>query len=133
MHTYNTRVYYEDTDAGGVVYYANYLRFCERARTEYLRDIGVDLAEFVRDSIHFVVTQVEAKYRRPALYGDLIDVRTTLTNVSRSSLTLYHELYRDTTLLVTSTTKMASIRATPTGPILIRIPPQILTLLKQNQ
>ena len=69
------RVYWEDTDAGGIVYYANYLKFMERARTEWLRAIGVDQVRLKEEhGLMFVVVDVEAHYRKPARYGDLLQV-----------------------------------------------------------
>jgi acyl-CoA thioester hydrolase len=81
------RVYYEDTDSGGVVYYANYLRFCERARTEYLRALGFEQDVLARESgVLFVVSRVIVEYRRPARFNDLLDVTATLRRAGRASL-----------------------------------------------
>ncbi len=81
------RVYYEDTDWGGVVYYANYLRYAEAGRTEYLRERGVHLAELQTQGIMFVVVDVRARYLAPARYDDLLDVRTELAECSALTLT----------------------------------------------
>lgn len=71
------RIYYEDTDSGRVVYYANYLKFFERARTEFLRARGIDIASLANDErIGFTVVNASARYRRPARLGDLIEVET---------------------------------------------------------
>ncbi len=76
-HRYALRVYYEDTDAGGIVYHANYLRFAERARTEALRDLGVPHAEMVRDwRLMFVVRRAKLDYFRPARLDDSLEVVT---------------------------------------------------------
>ena len=77
------RVYYEDTDAGGVVYYANYLKFFERCRTEWLRSIGHDQSELAREhNIVFVVRKVETDYRRPARLDDLLSIELALEKLS---------------------------------------------------
>ena len=89
------RVYWEDTDAGGIVYYANYLKFMERARTEWLRALGVDQVRLKEDhGLMFVVVDVEAHYRKPARYGDELQVTCKVSETSRASLTLEQEVYR---------------------------------------
>lgn len=81
------RVYYEDTDAGGVVYYANYLKFAERARTEMLRHLGIESSVLqLRHGIAFVVRHIEAEYLGPARLDDLLQVRLRLTKVGGASL-----------------------------------------------
>jgi tol-pal system-associated acyl-CoA thioesterase len=89
------RVYWEDTDAGGIVYYANYMKFMERARTEWLRAIGIDQVRLKEeDGLIFVVVDVEAHYRKPARYGDLLQVTCKLSETTRASLTLDQAVYR---------------------------------------
>jgi len=88
-HVYALRVYYEDTDAGGVVYYANYLRFAERARTEALRALGIPHAELVEQfSLMFVVRRVEMDYLRPARLDDSLVVVTEVEEVGGASVRL---------------------------------------------
>jgi acyl-CoA thioester hydrolase len=90
------RVYWEDTDAGGIVYYANYMKFMERARTEWLRALDVDQVRLKDEhGLMFVVVDVEAHYRRPARYGELLQVTCTLRQATRASLTLEQEVYRE--------------------------------------
>ena len=80
------RVYYEDTDAAGVVYYANYLRFMERARTEWLSMLGVDLASVEREhGIVFAVHRVDIEYRLPARLGDRLDATLVLVELGRAA------------------------------------------------
>ena len=86
----SVRIYYEDTDCGGVVYYANYLRYFERARTEYLRDRGVDLGTWAEKGLYFVVSRVEIVYKAPARYSDLLEIETAVTDLSKASLTFSH-------------------------------------------
>lgn len=87
IHVLPVRVYYEDTDAAGVVYHANYLRFCERGRTEMLRAIGVELGEVqAKDNLVFVVHTGEIEWRRPARLDDALTVETTLTGLGKASV-----------------------------------------------
>ena len=96
------RVYYEDTDAGGVVYYAKYLGFMERARAEWLRALGIEQDVLVeRDNIIFAVTRVEADYRRPARLDDLLLVTAEVAERRKVGFTFFQEIRRkdDDTLL----------------------------------
>mgnify|MGYP001163531734 FL=1 len=82
-HSMNIRVYYEDTDLGGVVYYANYLRFIERARSEWIRDLGIDQIKMRNEEeAIFVVTKIKADYLSPAYFDDLLTVDTRIKVVS---------------------------------------------------
>lgn len=88
-HRYQVRVYYEDTDAGGVVYHASYLRFAERARTEALRDLGIPHAGLLeRFSVMFMVRRVEVDYLRPARVDDLLSIDTEVLAVGGASAML---------------------------------------------
>lgn len=89
MHRYSFRAYYEDTDAGGVVYHANYLRYAERARTEALRDAGIPHAELVANhGVMFMVHRAEIDYVRPAMLDDLLIVETETVEVGGATVTL---------------------------------------------
>ena len=82
------RVYYEDTDSGGVVYYANYLRFMERARTEYLRYLGFEQDRLrMEQGILFAVHSLQVNYRQPARFNDTLDISAEISNIRRTSLT----------------------------------------------
>ena len=81
------KIYYHDTDAGGVVYYANYLKFLEEARTEAFREIGLGIKELSQKGILFVVRRQEIDYKSPAFYGDILDVRTWISAISAAQLT----------------------------------------------
>ncbi len=99
-HRLTIRVYYEDTDLAGVVYYANYLRFIERARTEALRDLGVDQAALKRDrGLVFVVCRLTIDYLAPALFDDLLEVRTRIARLRGASLEMAQEVWRGETCL----------------------------------
>ncbi len=85
-------IYYEDTDCGGVVYYANYLRYFERARTEYIKSKGISLSEFQNNGIIFTVFSVEVKYLYPAYYGETLLISTDIPKKKRASLTFHHTI-----------------------------------------
>ena len=92
-HRYALRVYYEDTDAGGVVYHATYLRFAERARTEALRDLGIPHAELLRDfGVMFMVRRIEVDYLRPARLDDSLTIVTEPLAVGGASATLRQDV-----------------------------------------
>lgn len=115
------RVYYEDTDAGGIVYYANYLRFFERARTEWLRSLGVSHREFAcTEGLQFVVRSLSVDYRQPARLDDSLIL--TLKNLKTRAASLFIEqkafLARSDELLVSAQVRIASVRCSdgsPTG------------------
>jgi len=86
------RVYYEDTDCGGVVYYANYLKYFERARTDYLEARGLSVPALLRQGTQFLVTHAEVTYRSPAVYGDTLVIDTTLVPDRRISMTFFHSI-----------------------------------------
>lgn len=84
------RIYYEDTDSGGIVYHSNYIKFCERARSEIVFASGIEFDE----NRHFVVTKLEANYLKPAILGDVLDVKTKLIKVGAVSLVLAQDIYK---------------------------------------
>ena len=86
------RVYYEDTDVGGVVYHSNYLNFCERARSQLFFDAG---RSPITQSGHFVAKHIEADYLKSAKFGDLLEVKTVLKSMKNASFTLLQSVYRD--------------------------------------
>lgn len=101
------RVYYEDTDMAGVVYYANYLKFIERARSDALREAGVDQRAMREAGFVFVVTRVEADYLAPARYDDVIQVTTALEEVKGASATLSQAVTRGGATLFRSKVRFA--------------------------
>ena len=111
-HRFGLRVYYEDTDLAGIVYYANYLKFIERGRTEALRDLGIHQTE-LRDrlGIVFAVRRVEVDYLRPARFEDQLVVTTTLLAAGGATLDLAQDVLRDDTLLARCRVGIAAIRA----------------------
>lgn len=99
-HRFACRVYYEDTDLAGIVYYANYLKFIERARSEWVRDLGLDQRRLkAEEGVVFVVRRVEADYHAPALFDDLLTVETTPEAASPARLVLAQRVLREGALL----------------------------------
>ena len=92
--TFPIRVYWEDTDAGGIVFYANYLKFFERARTEWLRNLGVEQQK-LRDEVGgmFVVTHAEINYLQPARLDDVMEVTAVLESAGRASMTIAQQAF----------------------------------------
>lgn len=101
-HRFPIRVYYEDTDLGQVVFYANYLKFIERGRSEWLRDAGVDQAVLLTQGLGFVVRRVEADYLRPARFDDRLEVVTRLETAAGSRVVALQTVERDGTPLFTA-------------------------------
>ena len=126
------RTYWEDTDAGGIVYYANYLKFMERARTEWLRSIGIDQVRMKEEhGLIFVVVDVEAHYRKPARYGDQLQVTCKVRETTRASITLDQEVYREDVggeLLLDGRVRAACLDALKYRPR--PLPPQLWTQIK---
>ncbi len=99
-HHWDIRVYFEDTDAGGIVFYANYLKFMERARTEWLRSLGVEQQAIASElGVGFVVSDLDIKYRQPARLDDLLTVQTLITQAGRASLNFAQRVLRAQTVL----------------------------------
>jgi acyl-CoA thioester hydrolase len=94
------KIYYHDTDAGGVVYYASYLRHLEEGRTEYCRSIGIDIAEYAKNGIIFPVVRLEVDYKSPARYGDTISIFTKPEKVGNASLAFSQEIRRGETIIL---------------------------------
>ena len=118
------RVYYEDTDAQGLVYYANYFKFMERARTEWLRSLGVEHDTLMRDDRRiFVVVGTEADFLEPARFNDELLVTASLSNLARASFSIEQNIFRkslDGTLLCRGTIRAALLNADTLKPV--RIP-----------
>jgi acyl-CoA thioester hydrolase len=89
-HAMDVKIYYEDTDCGGVVYYANYLRFMERARTEYLASRGYSVKTLMDQGTIFMVFRVEIDYKAPARYGDMIEIETWVRDATRATMMFEH-------------------------------------------
>ncbi|MDF2489522.1 MAG: tol-pal system-associated acyl-CoA thioesterase [Pseudomonas sp.] len=122
---YRCRVYYEDTDAGGVVYYVNYLKFMERARTERLRHLGFAQSELAGQNLLFVVHSTQARYHAPARLDDELRVTAQVLEVNRASLRFVQQVWRDddATLLCEGQFLVAAVRADTFKPR--AIPPEL--------
>jgi len=129
-HRFDLRVYYEDTDLAGIVYYANYLKFIERARTEYVRALGVDqMALRAQAGIVFAVRKVEAEYLQPALFGDDLTVETQVSAVTGARMVLGQDVRRAGTLLFRSNVTLVALTAAGRP---ARLPAEIRRLLAQD-
>ena len=111
-YLFNFRIYYEDTDSGGVVYYANYLKYVERARTEYLRELGFEQINLLENyGMVFIVKSVEANYLSPAFLDDLIEVETVIEKVNHASLIFTQKIVNidKSTVLFNAIVKVVSV------------------------
>jgi acyl-CoA thioester hydrolase len=106
---FELRVYYEDTDAAGIVYYANYFRFLERGRTELLRTLGHDQHALMEDGIAFAVRSASAEFLKPARLDDLLTVETTVASLGRAQVTFAQRILRDKELLLDAKIRVACI------------------------
>ena len=124
------RVYYEDTDAGGVVYYANYLKFFERARTEMLRSLGFEQDRLlVKDNVIFVVRSVKIDYLKPARFNEQLQVSAKVIEHKKTNLTFEQSIMRRQDLLCNGAIRIACLDAQSMKPKLIPI--AILELLSE--
>jgi acyl-CoA thioester hydrolase len=105
------RIYYEDTDCGGVVYYANYLKYFERARTHYLEDRGLSVAGLLKEGTQFLVVHAELDYRSPARYGETLTIATKLVAIGNASLTFSHVIRERTShrVVVEGSAKLVTV------------------------
>ena len=122
------RVYYQDTDAGGVVFHGTYLDYFERARTEWLRCLGFDLRRLAeRDRTLFIVRELRATYARPALLDDLLSVTVGVEHVGRAQFTLAQQVLRGEELLVEASVNLACVDSIGFRPV--RVPEALLDTL----
>lgn len=111
-HRFACRVYYEDTDLAGIVYYANYLKFIERARSEWVRSLGIDQARLRAETgVVFAVRRVEADYLRPAVFDDLLEVVTELDAVTPARLVLRQRVCRGAAVLFDARVTLVALTA----------------------
>lgn len=113
------RVYIEDTDAGGIVFYVNYLKYMERARTEMFRHLGFSKAANFDENTIFVVRKVNAHYHRSAVLDDELRVSASISKLRKASLILTQNIYRGDELLVSSSVEVASVEVKQQKPIAI--------------
>jgi acyl-CoA thioester hydrolase len=124
----DVRVYYEDTDCGGIVYYANYLKYFERARTQYMELRGLSIAVLLQEGTEFRVTRAELAYRSPAIYGEHLVVETTVAADRRVSLTFSH-IIRERASQRVIVEGSATLVAVDSNGKIKRLPPSILEAL----
>lgn len=110
-HRFPIRVYYEDTDMAGIVYYANYLRYIERARSDWVREIGIDQNVMKTDGVVFAVRRVEADYIAPALFDDVLEVRTAMVQLTPARMVMEQRIYREDTVLFSAIVTIVCIGA----------------------
>ena len=128
MHSWPVRVYYEDTDLAGIVYYANYLRFIERARTEWIRELGIDQTRLkAEDGAVFAVRRVEADYLSPAVFDDQLTVLTQVDRLTPARIELVQKVMRADALLFAARVTLACL-----GPDMRprRLPPALAELMR---
>ena len=118
------RIYYEDTDVGGVVYFANYLKFCERARSEIF--FQKNLSPHTQEAF-FIVKNIEADYIKPAVFGDEIEVKTTLLEQKKASVKLLQEIFKDNQKLFSSKVTLAYVKNLKPS----KIPNEYIELFKE--
>ena len=122
------RIYYEDTDCGGVVYYANYLKYFERARTKHLEDRGLSVRQLLKEDTQFMVVHAEVTYRAPARYGDTLAIDTIVTKKGRSSVTFAHVI-RERSSGRVIVEGSATLAATTLDGKVKRLPPAVANVL----
>jgi len=126
----SVRVYYQDTDAGGVVYHAQYLSFMERARSELLNEAGIDLARFVeRHATLFMIHRIDVKYHLPARLNELLSVSAEVVRMGRASLVFRQRVERGAELLVEADVTLALVDRDRMRPA--RMPPELEQALRQ--
>ena len=134
MHAYTwpVRVYYEDSDAAGVVYYANYLKFMERARTEWLRALGFEQTVLSQEhNVVFVVRALTIEFLRPALFNDMLEVTVEFNDARGSLIELAQAVRRGEESLVTASVKVACVNTRSLKPV--RIPRPVIEKLAARQ
>ena len=129
MFQWNTRVYFEDTDSGGVVYHANYLKFMERARTEWLRSLGLNQVKLKQEEkVMFVVRKINIQYKIPARFNDELVVHTDRTKTTDYSIILKQNIFRDTELITQGQVEIVCINSNLFKPM--RIPKMTKQLME---
>jgi acyl-CoA thioester hydrolase len=114
MHALTLRVYYEDTDLAGIVYYANYLKFIERGRSEWVRDLGIDQGRLRAEAgLVFAVRHLEADFLRPAKFDDLLRVETRVLRVTGARIVLAQDIFRGAERVFAATVTLVCL--TPQG------------------
>ena len=120
QHVWQVRVYYEDTDAGGIVYYANYLKFLERARTEFLREKGIEQDLLLEQSVGFVVKRVELDNQAAAKFNELLSIHSEIVELKKASLVFKQKIMNQTgKCLVSALIRVACVELSKMKPMAI--------------
>lgn len=127
IHRFPVRVYYEDTDMGGIVYHANYLRFIERARSDWVRNLGNDQNAMRDAGLIWVVRRIEADYLAPAKFDEELLIETEVKKVTPARLTMSQQVFRGETELFRAEVTVVCVNAGTGAPI--RLPAEIRALL----
>ncbi len=123
-YAYPLRVYYEDTDAGGVVYHAQFVKYLERARTEWLRNLGFTNSDLTRTHrMVFIVSELSLEYLKPALLDDALNITVAIENLGRVRIQFAQEVRRGDELLVRARVVVASVAAQGFKPV--ELPPEL--------
>jgi 4-hydroxybenzoyl-CoA thioesterase len=125
------RVYIEDTDAGGIVYYVNYLKFMERCRTEFMRSLGFDKNFIFNEQLMFVVRDVAVQYLGPARLDDALDATARITGIKGATMTMFQSIGRDGQILAQGEIRIACVDQAGLKPR--RIPKEMLATLRSTQ
>ncbi|CAB3771563.1 tol-pal system-associated acyl-CoA thioesterase [Paraburkholderia solisilvae] len=129
--TWPIRVYYEDTDAGGIVFYANYLKFFERARTEWLRACGIEQSRLASETgTLFIVCSTSLEYHSPARLDDALSIVSRIERLGRASVDFVQEAWRDGTRLATGTVRVGCVDAVSLRPAALA--PAVLGALRRG-
>ena len=130
MHSFKIKIYYEDTDSGGVVYYANYLKFIERARTNLIQDLGFTLQSLSKDyDSHFVVKNVNCDYIQSAKLEDELKIQSQFLKVKKASFQIEQNIFREKDLIFHSKVLLVNINSSGKP---IKIPEMLLSSLPRN-
>lgn len=129
MFNFPIRVYYEDTDAAGVVYYANYLKFAERARTEWLRHLGIEQEKMLAEQgVGFVVGGVQVRYHKPARLDELLTVESHLQQIGKVRMSMRQIVRRDSEILATLDVEIVCVNRAFAP---VRLPENVLSVMPQ--
>ena len=130
MYTFKCKVYYEDTDAGSVVYYANYLKFIERARTNMIQELGFSLQSLSEQyDCHFVVKNINCDYIQSAKLEDDLNIQTKFLNIKNASFELEQNIFKNSELIFNSKVIMVNINSLGKP---LKIPQSLLSVVMKN-
>ncbi len=129
QHETSVRIYFQDTDAGGIVYHSNYLDYAERARSEFLYDLGLSNTSLIEQGVAFVVRRLEMDFRASAKLDDLLTVKTQIADIKNASIVMEQTVCRNETDLVRITLQLAFVNPQTMRPI--RVPVDIKTLFEK--